>query len=125
MFLGIPGEFLHKGEYTRPSLILRKHYVNLIRLMTVKSYRLTLGSELLANGLITFHCYQSSVTDTGDCLLEELRPLLVFEPFINFHKIINILENVDGFQYIAEKMKHDLEQPVFSSDSPKSKDDWS
>ena len=83
--------------------------------MKVNSYRLTLGSQLLANSLISFETYQSSFNDTGDRLFMELSTHLVFEPYITFHKIIHVLKNVDGFQYIAEKMEHDLKEPVVSS----------
>ena len=125
MFLAITGkDRTSTKEYTRQSEIFRRQFANLGMLMTVNSYRLTLGSQLLANGLISFDCYQSSINYRGHNLLSMVYHLLQLEPFQIFRKLIDILENVNVFEYIAKKMKHDLKLPVYDHFQHSSEDEF-
>ena len=97
--------------------VFQTHYAELCDLMSISNNRLSAASNLFSAQLISNNCYDNVVDDSprsdqvkGHSLMNALRATINAKPQL-VTKLINILERIETFETIADKIKHDLEYP--------------
>ena len=94
--------------------VFRKHFAELTNLLSVSTNRLTVAAELYSKKLITEECYDEAVDDSprtdkvkGTSLAKAVKATINSQPQL-ITKLISVLEKLETFNSLANKLSHDL-----------------
>ena len=94
--------------------VFRKHFAELTKLMSVATNRLTVAVELYSEELITEECYDEAIDDSprtdmakGSSLAKAVKATINSQPQL-ITKLISVLEKLEIFNSLANKLSHDL-----------------
>ena len=95
--------------------VFREHFAELTNLLSVSTNRLTVAAELYSAKLITEECYDEAVDDSPRTDMAKGISLAkaVIKDTINsqpqlISKLISVLEKLEKFNSLANKLSHDL-----------------
>ena len=94
--------------------VFRKYFAELSDLMTVSSNRLSIGTRLYSEEIITEGSFDEAVDDgprtdmaKGVSLAKAVRATINSQPQL-ITKLISILQNIEAFNLLAVKLSRDL-----------------